>query len=1482
MSEQKDKNRQVYFLTLSLIVLFSIFVNAMSAIAEPNPTVIIPRTFGLHAFPNEEINISVEVRQFNYSIDKVKTELTWPNGTAINYSMRLDTYFTDETGIGIAPYNATAPSFDISINCYDFTDSSGCRVNASNFYGACINISFDDALNGSQDLDIGVLLCVNETADSYNISFTRWGYDAGHEIGAEYCINPSFGVNSCSGWMLNSTASSYSEDYLKTPYGGIYRYNFLETQNSGFYNVTFFANDTNNNVNNTETALLEVYELINYTIELNKTSPAERPHNISLCGVIDGLGPETIDNLSQSKYDSLKNSTLYQMIVFFNNYIIDPNITAPLNYDINNTNISRFVIKINQTLDQNTYTFLKCHNIALFDRFGDSYFVKLNPNNITYLSNTSFIKGIWEIPLEGKLGTNLTDVNISRNYNVSIQIFDDVNCSVAEPILSPYITEEFKANHSFNETCSDIIHRVIAEINGSNINNTVKENIVKRLILDESNKHLSNYNAQLGTGSDIISGSYSGAGVRVAVVDTGIAYSGGSYHPDLPTPIWSAEYLLDRFNPYDEEGHGTHITGILMGRGNRNPFYKGVAPGAELVVLRMCTDHDNCRALSAWLANPIPDAISHDSNIISISYAGGNKVYGDDSILLDNAVMGAFDNSVGNPGYPTIVVAAGNDNDLVEEPATAKNVISVGAAKTGNHDHDTFNALGVCDQDTESAGEDACFSNYGPIDTGSGNRKKPDVIAPGYLVSTYPWYLGDCNVSGDNYYCRKVGTSMAAPVVSGIAASVLHNNPALKDWPEAVKAKIINSAVKLPTDTVPEIKQGHGYVNAFYSITNHPGIFETVLLRAEAITYGDPDKEYTFSVPSGFKEVKVTMVYTDDAVKTTEQDLDFRVYDANNNYKGSGLLSSDNVEEAVITSGVSGTWKVKISPYATTRQVFYSVVVSVRSKDPDLDMAVYKDISTLTASNTPFRIETYLKNYGYSTVGSYVELGVPSGFTLDYVDIYRSDGTHVSLDDSQLYYTGNYYKVSVGETTYAHDRVIFWHLKNNQGTSNGVYTFNIDYDAINHGKEWTSTQVTIDIHETNCADGTDNDNDGYTDCADGDCIQGSASQNGFCCGSGCSVNGGSCSDASKSDFTCVDGNCNTYSETCRNGELQSSLLCSGTSLSCSGGTCQQSFGAPPTCDGKTPGDNVCESGSSYNERACEVSGTDCYVEAEYACYAPSGCDEKAQNACSVNSGFQCEWQSSMNDNVVEECDSSCSAVSECDEENPGYNLNKCVGTSYYEDKCSSSCQYQDITSVFECTESGCSCAQPLCDGLTAGNDITTCSAGYSYFADKCTSTAGGEDRGDNTCRSANSLQSGDGCTADSQCNGVTAGTGDCDSDCNYISNLGVKLRDSTDTNVATLAYNGNIILKGACYATPPCNPTANSFIIHNATGGAVAYINETGDMCISVGTCTGGSATCNPSIDAFIVQNSTGKNVSYIDRTGDLCLIGTLTQNGSP
>lgn len=119
-----------------------------------------------------------------------------------------------------------------------------------------------------------------------------------------------------------------------------------------------------------------------------------------------------------------------------------------------------------------------------------------------------------------------------------------------------------------------------------------------------------------------------------------------------------------------------------------------------------------------------------------------------------------------------------------------------------------------------------------------------------------------------------------------------------------------------------------------------------------------------------------------------------------------------------------------------------------------------------------------------------------------------------------------------------------------------------------------------------------------------------------------------------------------------------------------------------------------------------------------------------------------------------------------DEREPLVLLDFChqAGETYYEDRVSSICLLEDDTSVFECNDPYCSCDEEDCDGLTEDSELTQCDLGFTYFADACNSTAGAKDRNDSICRSSNFDSS---CTADSQCNGVVAGTGNCNATCGY-------------------------------------------------------------------------------------------------------------------
>ncbi|SEN78790.1 Subtilase family protein [bacterium A37T11] len=211
--------------------------------------------------------------------------------------------------------------------------------------------------------------------------------------------------------------------------------------------------------------------------------------------------------------------------------------------------------------------------------------------------------------------------------------------------------------------------------------------------------------------------------------------------------------------------HGTHVAGIIGANRNNNIGIKGVADQVQLMIVRTVPDGDE---RDKDVANAIRYAVENGAKVISMSFG---KAYVKDKRIVDDAVRFAREKDV------LLVHAAGNDaqdNDkhpnfpnrnLVDSlginQGTVDNWIEVGASGWKNDDNLV-----------------AEFSNYG--------RRSVDVFAPGVqLYSTLP----------GNTYDYEDGTSMAAPVVSGLAALIRSYYPNLKA--SEVKEIILKSVTKV-------------------------------------------------------------------------------------------------------------------------------------------------------------------------------------------------------------------------------------------------------------------------------------------------------------------------------------------------------------------------------------------------------------------------------------------------------------------------------------------------------------------------------------------------------------------------------------------------------------------------------------------------------------------------------------------------------------
>jgi serine protease AprX len=290
---------------------------------------------------------------------------------------------------------------------------------------------------------------------------------------------------------------------------------------------------------------------------------------------------------------------------------------------------------------------------------------------------------------------------------------------------------------------------------------------------------------------------YTGQGVKVAVIDTGI----DGTHPDLKGKVVGWKDLINnKATPYDDYGHGTHCAGIIGGSGAASDgMYKGVAPGVQFIGIKVLSK-DGSGSLSTIMKG-IDYASKTDANIISMSLGSS-----DHSQAMDDLVT-----RVVNSGK-IVVCAAGNSGPGTKTigcPADTPAVITVGA--------------------TDKSDNMASFSSRGPTKDG---RTKPDICAPGKdIISCRATGIGERKAI-DKYYISMSGTSMACPMVAGSIALMVQKDPSLT--PQKAKELLENTAKH--GNKYPNYNSGYGRVNIKSAIDTQGGKTITAPVKSPAAT----------------------------------------------------------------------------------------------------------------------------------------------------------------------------------------------------------------------------------------------------------------------------------------------------------------------------------------------------------------------------------------------------------------------------------------------------------------------------------------------------------------------------------------------------------------------------------------------------------------------------------------------------------------------
>lgn len=285
-----------------------------------------------------------------------------------------------------------------------------------------------------------------------------------------------------------------------------------------------------------------------------------------------------------------------------------------------------------------------------------------------------------------------------------------------------------------------------------------------------------------------------GEGVVVGIVDTGI----DSSHPSLKgiNIIAWMDFVNGREGPYDDEGHGSSMASIIVGR---DPI-EGGALGVSLVIAKVVDSQG--ASTDTKIADGIDFCIDPDGNgdysdgadIISLSL--GVRMNRPISYYIGSKTQDAVSQAVSHGIL--VVAAAGNDGPggKVSMPGGIHNVICVGAV--------------------DSRTQVAPFSSKGDLENLRRNpNKKPEVVAPGVdIVTAFP---------GEKYAVGS-GTSQATAFVSAILAVALSANPQLLHngdeggtytTVETVKTALMDSSTPLDGQVLPhDIYAGYGLAQA--------------------------------------------------------------------------------------------------------------------------------------------------------------------------------------------------------------------------------------------------------------------------------------------------------------------------------------------------------------------------------------------------------------------------------------------------------------------------------------------------------------------------------------------------------------------------------------------------------------------------------------------------------------------------------------------
>lgn len=286
---------------------------------------------------------------------------------------------------------------------------------------------------------------------------------------------------------------------------------------------------------------------------------------------------------------------------------------------------------------------------------------------------------------------------------------------------------------------------------------------------------------------------YNGNGVTVCILDSGINYT----HPNLKDAyLGGHDFVNNDDDPYDDNGHGTHVAGIIA---SNDSVYNGIAYAANIYMVK--TQNSGGGGTSTTFLAGVDWCVNHGADVISASLGTTFPyIYDSDceSYALDSGMAQAAANTV-KKGI-VFVAASGNDGRTtgIASPACGTGVISVGSVGDGSGGH-TSDVI-------------SSFTN---------RASNLDVLAPGALITSTVNPLSSLCSRANEFFGNCGGTSQATPHVAGLAALMLQKNPKLL-------VSGLNNLIKQAGKSIYDSASGLTFprINVTGAVKNTPGYLE--------------------------------------------------------------------------------------------------------------------------------------------------------------------------------------------------------------------------------------------------------------------------------------------------------------------------------------------------------------------------------------------------------------------------------------------------------------------------------------------------------------------------------------------------------------------------------------------------------------------------------------------------------------------------------